>query len=114
MKGRQQEHPLKKFRLDNDYTDVQQLALTLAGTKTRGKEFRNFSATIYKIEEGKQVSRKKIESLMVSLKKAIPSLSIEEIEFLKYQILYWKYFPELRKNFSETILKIWKALKSIK
>ena len=90
-------HPLKYFRLSNGYPDVQKLALDLAGTKTRGKIFKKFSVLIYKIEEDKEVSVKKIEFLIESMKNALTEIPKEVLDLLKYELLFWRYFPENRK-----------------
>ncbi|QQR76688.1 hypothetical protein IPJ63_00235 [Candidatus Nomurabacteria bacterium] len=90
-------HPLKYFRLSNGYPDVQKLALDLAGTKTRGKIFKKFSVLIYKIEENKEVSIKRIEFLIEEMKNALTDTPKEVFDLLKYEILFWRYFPENRK-----------------
>lgn len=90
-------HPLKYFRLSNGYPDVQKLALDLAGTKTRGKIFKKFSVLIYKIEEDKEVSIKRIEFLIEEMKNALTDTPKEVFDLLKYEILFWRYFPENRK-----------------
>ncbi len=90
-------HPLKYFRLTNGYPDVQKLALDLAGTKTRGVIFKKFSVLIYKIEEDKEVSVKKIEYLIEEMKKSLTKIEKKRFDLLKYEILFWRYFPENRK-----------------
>ncbi|MBP6854840.1 MAG: hypothetical protein KBD26_02625 [Candidatus Pacebacteria bacterium] len=90
-------HPLKYFRLSNGYPDVQKLALDLAGTKTRGKIFKKFSVLIYKIEEDKEVSIKRIEFLIEEMKNTLTGTPKEVLDLLKYEILFWRYFPENRK-----------------
>ena len=86
-------HPLKYFRLSNGYPDVQKLALDLAGTKTRGKIFKKFSVLIYKIEEDKEVSIKRIEFLIEEMKNTLTGTPKEVLDLLKYEILFWRYFP---------------------
>lgn len=90
-------HPLKYFRLSNGYPDVQKLALGLAGTKTRGKIFKKFSVLIYKIEEDKEVSIDRIEFLIKEMKNTLTETPKEVFDLLKYEIIFWRYFPENRK-----------------